>query len=141
MLVNYIQNSTLSVTKETYFEMCELMGNEPIEEEIPIEYDDFPIEVQQAFAVYRMLRDEWDTMNGVYLGKTLIGKEMGDEIVVKAPKGDMLYEVEDFTYKEIAIEELKSNMIPFKIRRFVKDHYEIWKIEELNKKHLEPLFY
>jgi DNA-directed RNA polymerase subunit K/omega len=47
----------------------------------------------------------------------------------------------ELSYKEIAIEELKTNMIPFKIRRFVKDHYEIWKIEELNKKHLEPLFY
>ena len=47
----------------------------------------------------------------------------------------------EFSYKEIAIEELKANMIPFKIRRFVKDHYEIWKINELNKKHLEPLFY
>ena len=47
----------------------------------------------------------------------------------------------ELSYKEIAIEELKANMIPFKIRRFVKDHYEIWKIEELNKKHLEPLFY
>lgn len=34
------------------------------------------------------------------LGKALIGKEMGDEIVVKAPKGDMLYEIEDFTYQE-----------------------------------------
>jgi len=73
MLVSYIQNSSLSVTKDTYFEMCELMGTEPIDSEIPVEYDDFPIEVQQAFAVYRMLRDEWDTMNGVYLGKTLIG--------------------------------------------------------------------
>jgi DNA-directed RNA polymerase subunit K/omega len=50
-------------------------------------------------------------------------------------------ESNEFTYKEIAIEELKANMIPFKIRRFVKDHYEIWKISELNKKHLEPLFY
>jgi transcription elongation factor GreA len=34
------------------------------------------------------------------LGKALIGKEMGDEVVVKAPKGEMLYEVEDFTYIE-----------------------------------------
>jgi hypothetical protein len=53
--------------------MCELMGNEPVEEEIPIEYEDFPVEVQQAFSVYNMLRDEWDSMSGVYLGKTLIG--------------------------------------------------------------------
>jgi hypothetical protein len=61
------------MTKEAYFELCEVMGNEPIEEEIPVDFDDFPLEVQQAFSVYNMLRDEWDTMNGLYLGKTLIG--------------------------------------------------------------------
>lgn len=61
------------MTRDAYFEMCELLGNEPVEEDIPVEFDDFPLEVQQAFGVYRMLRDEWDTMNGVYLGKSLIG--------------------------------------------------------------------
>jgi hypothetical protein len=67
------------MTKEAYFEMCEMLGNEPIEEEIPVEFDDFPYEVQQAFMVYRMLRDEWEGMNGIYLGKSLIGiKEILD---------------------------------------------------------------
>jgi hypothetical protein len=61
------------MTKEAYFEMCEMLGSEPVESEIPVEFDDFPFEMQQAFAVYRMLRDEWDTMNGNYLGKSLIG--------------------------------------------------------------------
>jgi len=61
------------MTKEAYFEMCEMLGSEPVESEIPVEFDDFPLEMQQAFAVYRMLRDEWDTMNGNYLGKSLIG--------------------------------------------------------------------
>lgn len=32
------------------------------------------------------------------LGKALIGKEEGDEIIVKAPKGDLVYEVEDVKY-------------------------------------------
>jgi transcription elongation factor GreA len=32
------------------------------------------------------------------LGKALIGREVGDEITVKAPKGDMLYEVIDLKY-------------------------------------------
>lgn len=50
-----------------------MLGEPIIEEHIPVEFDDFPLEVQQAFAVYRMLRDEWDTMNGNYLGKSLIG--------------------------------------------------------------------
>ena len=61
------------MTKETYFEMCEMMNQAVVETEIPIEFDDFALEVQQAFSVYRMLRDEWDTMNGHYLGKSLIG--------------------------------------------------------------------
>ena len=32
------------------------------------------------------------------LGKSLIGKEIGDEVVVKAPKGDLSYEVQDIKY-------------------------------------------
>jgi hypothetical protein len=68
-----MQNSSLGMTKDTYFEMCEALGNEPIESEIPVEFEDFPLEVQQALIAYRMLRDEWDSMNGIYLGKSLIG--------------------------------------------------------------------
>ena len=33
------------------------------------------------------------------LGKALIGKEEGDEVIVKAPKGDITYEVEEVSYK------------------------------------------
>lgn len=33
------------------------------------------------------------------LGKALIGKEEGDEVIVKAPKGDIEYEVESIEYK------------------------------------------
>lgn len=68
-----MQNSNVGMTKDQYFEMCEALGTEPIDNEVPVELEDFPIEVQQAFAVYRMLRDEWDSMSGIYLGKTLIG--------------------------------------------------------------------
>jgi len=63
----------VGMSKDQYFEMCEALGNDPVESEIPIEFDDFPLEVQQAFNAYRMLRDEWDTMSGSYLGKSLIG--------------------------------------------------------------------
>ncbi len=70
------------------------------------------------------------------IGERVLQLTKGAKPLIKKSK-----ESEDLTYKEIALEELKTNMIPFKIRRFVKDHYEIWKIEELNKKHLEPLFY
>lgn len=33
------------------------------------------------------------------LGKALIGKEEGDEVIVKAPKGDVTYEVQSVEYK------------------------------------------
>lgn len=33
------------------------------------------------------------------LGRALIGKEDGDEAIVKAPKGDIIYEIESFEYK------------------------------------------
>lgn len=33
------------------------------------------------------------------LGKALIGKESGDEVVVKAPKGDVTYEVQAVEYR------------------------------------------
>lgn len=41
------------------------------------------------------------------------------------------------TYEEMAEEELRLNMIPFKIKRPLPNgKYEIWTIEELNKDHL-----
>jgi transcription elongation factor GreA len=33
------------------------------------------------------------------LGKALIGKEAGDEVIVKAPKGDVAYEVQTVEYR------------------------------------------
>jgi transcription elongation factor GreA len=33
------------------------------------------------------------------LGKSLIGKEEGDEVIVKAPKGDLTYEIQAVAYK------------------------------------------
>ena len=43
------------MTKEQYFEMCEMLGSQPVDSEIPVELDDFPVEVQQAFLVYKQL--------------------------------------------------------------------------------------
>jgi hypothetical protein len=59
------------MTKEQYFDLCEQLGNAPLEEEIPIDLDDFPIEVQEALNIYRILRDEWEFVAGSYLGKNL----------------------------------------------------------------------
>ena len=47
----------------------------------------------------------------------------------------------ELSYEEIALEELKHNMTPFKIKRPLPNNkVEIWSIEELNKNHLNSYF-
>lgn len=59
------------MSKAQYFEMCEMMGTEPIDSEVPVELDDLPNEVQIALDIYHNLHDKWDSMVGMYLGKDL----------------------------------------------------------------------
>ncbi len=48
--------------------------------------------------------------------------------------------VQDISYDKIALEELKNNMIPFKIKRPLPNNkVELWDISELDKRHLESL--
>lgn len=61
------------MNKDKYFDMCEQLGTIPIDNEIPIEIDDLPLQVQQALNVYNMLQDQWEGFAGLYLGKSLIG--------------------------------------------------------------------
>ena len=57
------------MTKQQYFDMCDMLGSEPLDEEIPVELEDLPELVQTAFIIYETLRDEWDYMGGNYIGK------------------------------------------------------------------------
>lgn len=59
------------MTKDAYFDMCEQLGNTPVDSEIPIELDDLPPEAQEAWKVYSYLPDRIDTLNGLYLGKSI----------------------------------------------------------------------
>jgi len=61
------------MTKDQYFEMCEMMGDQPVDDDIPVELADFPAEVQTAFEVYQVLQDHWEGMSGTYMGKNLTG--------------------------------------------------------------------
>jgi hypothetical protein len=36
-----------------------------------VEYDDLPLEVQEALHIYNTLQDSWDYMGGNYIGKNL----------------------------------------------------------------------
>jgi hypothetical protein len=61
------------MTKQQYFEMCEMLGSEPLDTEIPVEYGDLLLEVQEALNLYNCLQDSWDYMGGNYIGKNLTG--------------------------------------------------------------------
>lgn len=79
------------MTKERYLEMCEMLGNTPLDSEMPIELEDLPLEAQEALNIYTNLQDNWDYVNGNYIGKNLIGfKDVLD-----------MYEIEKQDYKYI----------------------------------------
>lgn len=59
------------MTKAQYFEMCEIMGSEVVDKDIPIEVDDLPSQVQICLEIYSNLYDKWDSMVGRYEGKDL----------------------------------------------------------------------
>jgi len=61
------------MTKDTYYQMCEALGNPPVESQIPVEFDDFPVEVQTSFELYQVLQDVWEGMSGTYMGKNMSG--------------------------------------------------------------------
>lgn len=61
------------MTAEQYLEMCEMMGMEPDESQIPVDFIDFPELVQQILNLYNLLVDHWDGMSGVFFGKRLDG--------------------------------------------------------------------
>jgi hypothetical protein len=51
--------------------MCELLGSEPVESEIPIDREDLNIDTQLALHVYDKLPANWEGFSGQYMGKDL----------------------------------------------------------------------
>lgn len=96
----------MGMTKEQYFSMCEQLGTEPLEHEIPVEPEDFPILVQQALVAYRMLRDEWEGFNGVYLGKSYQGLQE----ILRYTEVDQQDEKVVFTLIKL-IDSIRGNLI------------------------------
>ena len=56
-----------------YLLMCEQMGWEPKEEEMPQDPSSLSYECQQALVLVNALPDNWEGMNGVWLGKDYSG--------------------------------------------------------------------
>tara|TARA_X000001316_G_C891368_1_gene12972 strand:+ start:172 stop:519 length:348 start_codon:yes stop_codon:yes gene_type:complete len=74
--------------EEQYFKMCEQMGWEPKEEEIPVSAEKLSNDAQAALILFNVLPDKWEGMNGVWLGKDYAG--LGTVLT--------LYEIENQRY-------------------------------------------
>lgn len=60
-----------NISKKQYYELCEQLGNEPIQSEVPRDYSDLPYEVQVALDLYSYLPDIIGDMSGSFIGKDL----------------------------------------------------------------------
>jgi len=58
---------------EQYIDMCEQMGWEVDESQLPKDPSDLPLEAQQALILLNSLPDNWEGMNGTWLGKDYSG--------------------------------------------------------------------
>ena len=101
-------------------------------EEVGIE-DDKPVITDKTKRISKNKMTRYEFVR--IIGERVKQLTMGAKPMIRQSKKS-----ESFTFTEIAIEELKLNMTPFKIRRPLKDHYEIWSIDELDKTHLESYF-
>ena len=52
--------------------MCELLGSQPIDSEMPTQRNDLTEETQMVFYLYDKLPAKWEGFSGQYLGKDLI---------------------------------------------------------------------
>jgi len=67
-LEKLFQNLDSGFTRDKYLELCEQMGNEPIQEEIPPDWEDFPDVVVYAINTFNMMGDRVFSEIG-YTGK------------------------------------------------------------------------
>jgi DNA-directed RNA polymerase subunit K/omega len=95
------------------------------ETEMPIENNSEYISVENRISCNRLTKYEMVRI----LGERTKQLTMGAKPLIK--------NYDSLTYDKIAEEELKLNMIPFKIKRPLPNgKFEIWTLEELSKEHL-----
>ena len=132
-----VYSEDLNIGSETELKDCEL--EDSVDDDDDFLDGDESSEINENSEVKFVLGDDRKTNPRLtryemvrILGERIKQLTMGAKPLVK--------NVQDITYDQIALEELKLNMIPFKIKRPLPNNkVEIWDINELNKKHLISL--
>jgi len=88
------KNLEVKMTKERYFEMMEQLGKEPVEDEIPPSWEDFPEVILDAIAIFNLLGDR------VYPDIGYVGKDYSNlqylSNVYEVDNQEVLVQVLDF---------------------------------------------
>ena len=61
------------MNQDQYIDMCEQMGWEPDESQMPKDPSTLSFEIQQALLLLNVLPDKWEGMSGTWLGKDYAG--------------------------------------------------------------------
>lgn len=118
----------------------EVKVTKQIEEETEyFEDDDEVLEIQPDTSVTYVTKEERISANRLskYEMVRILGERTKQLTMGAKP---LIKNFQDLSYDRIAQEELKVNMIPYKIRRPLPNgKYELWTLDELNKEHLLSL--
>lgn len=57
------------MNKQRYLDMCEELGIEVDDSKVPVDFSDFPYEIQEIIEIYNFLPNIWEGFSGTYLGK------------------------------------------------------------------------
>ncbi len=92
--------------------MCDMLGNEPLEEQIPIDREDLYLETQMVFNLYDKLQAQWEGFSGHYLGKNLtllpiLFEEYEIENDIRKYAWDIIPIIDNFVAQDIA-DKIKS---------------------------------
>jgi len=63
------------MSPDQYIDMCEQMGWEVDENQLPKDPGEFSLECQQALMLLNILPDKWEGMSGTWMGKDYSGLE------------------------------------------------------------------
>jgi DNA-directed RNA polymerase subunit K/omega len=118
----------------------EVKVTKQLEEETEyFEDDDEVLEIQPDTSVTYVIKEERISANRLskYEMVRILGERTKQLTMGAKP---LIKNFQNLSYDRIAQEELKVNMIPYKIRRPLPNgKYELWTLDELNKEHLLSL--